>query len=356
MLPRSIKILLTGVGAPGTRGTLYALRHNEDRVRMEILGADIRPEAIGRYWVDRFFILPAPESDDYVDRLLNLCIDNKIEIVVPQTTREVAVLSRLHDVFRRENIRILVADADPIEKSNNKHLLIDVFRELGLPHPASRLATTEAELVDAVTALGYPEKPVVVKPPVSSGMRGFRVIKEEGWDVRRFLNEKPSGEVISLTQLVEILRRGTAWTTLLVSEYMPGPEYSVDAFIGEHAAVAIPRLRRSIRSGISFDNIIEYREDLARLTLDVGRRIGLRYAFGFQFKLDAAGVPKVLECNPRVQGTMVASVFTGANVIWMSVRELLGIPVTAAPEHLRQAEFFRYWGGIGVSGEEIIEI
>ena len=91
-------------------------------------------------------------------------------------------------------------------------------------------------------------------------------------------------------------------------------------------------------------------------TLEAARAMGLSYALGFQFKLDAAGVPKVLECNPRVQGTMVASVFAGANVIWMGVLETLGYPPEASRTPLKPAEFLRYWGGIGIVDGRVMDI
>jgi carbamoyl-phosphate synthase large subunit len=90
--------------------------------------------------------------------------------------------------------------------------------------------------------------------------------------------------------------------------------------------------------------------------LKLAKALGLRYAFGFQFKLDQDGTPKILECNPRVQGTMVASVFSGVNVVWMSVREALGYPVRSIPKKLKSSEFYRYWGGLGTTGRRFEEI
>lgn len=134
-------------------------------------------------------------------------------------------------------------------------------------------------------------------------------------------------------------------------EYLPGAEYSVDAFIGEKLELALPRLREKIRSGITFRSRSDFREDLSRHTLELARHLGLRFAFGFQFKLDAHGTPKLLECNPRIQGTMVASVFSGANLIWFGVKELLGEPIEPKQVSLKPACFYRSWGGVGVSGE-----
>jgi carbamoyl-phosphate synthase large subunit len=249
----------------------------------------------------------------------------------------------------------MVSDASAIASGNDKDEVIKAFQRLGLPAPLCQRTATEEELIAAVRKLGYPGTPVVVKPPVSNGMRGIRILREEAWDVRRFLTEKPQGLEITLEDLIAILRRGE-WPELLVMEYLPGCEYSVDAFIGSQFSVAVPRVRESIRSGITFHSRTELRDDLVEYTLAAGRELGLRYAFGFQFKLADDGTPKVLECNPRIQGTMVASVFSGANVIWFGVRELLQDPVSRLPEPLRASEFLRYWGGVGVEAGDSFEI
>lgn len=351
-----LTILLTGAGAPGTRGTLYALRHNPDGVRIRTVGTDLRPDGVGRLWLDAFYQVPAPEAPAYADTLLALCKAEGVELVLPQTTREIAALACHREAFRAAGIPVMVSDPAAIELANDKGRLLGLFARLGLPHPAFRLTRAPEELRAAAAELGYPGRPVVVKPPISNGMRGFRILREEAWDLRRFLTEKPSGVEIALEELLVILSRGENWPELLVTEYLPGPEYSVDAFLGAQSALAVPRLREEIRSGISFANELEYRRDLVETTLAVGRAIGLRYAFGFQYKLDEAGTAKVLECNPRLQGTMVASLFSGANVIWMGVREALGEPVTEVPVNLVPASFRRFWGGVGMQGGQVYEI
>lgn len=351
----ALTILVTGAGAPGIRGTLYSLRKNGDRRPVRIIGVDADPGVVGCFLVDRFFRVPAPEHDAYLEELVRICRSESVDVVVPQTTREIAVLSRNLAALQAARICTMVSGQAAIETANNKRSVLQTFEKLGLPYPAYQLAGCEAELLRAAEQFGYPQNPVVVKPPVSNGMRGVRVLRQQAWDVGRFLSEKPMGLEISLEDLLAILRRGPGWPELLVTEYLPGPEYTVDAFRGEKVEIALPRLREQIRSGITFRSRTEFHADMAEFTLRAARAIGLRYAFGFQFKLDAAGVPKVLESNPRVQGTMVASVFSGTNVIWMGVKEVLGETIQEAPQPVA-SQFFRFWGGVGVVGECIDEI
>ena len=355
MPTRNVSILLTGVGAPGTRGTIYALRKNFDGAGVKILGTDLREDAIGKYWVSEFSTLPPPESSCYVDEVNRLCSRHGIDLVLPQTTRETMALSAS---LRRVVVPVAVSGGPAVRKANNKFELLRTFERLGLPHPKYFLVKSPSALAKRVGQLGYPDTPVVVKPPVSFGSRGFRVLSGGStWTRRRFLTEKPSAVEATLEDLERILARGggSPYPELLVSEYLPGLEYSVDAFVGKKAQVALPRRRDEIVNGISFRATLEERKDVAGYTLAAAKELGLRYAFGFQFKLDGKGVPKVLECNPRVQGTMVASFFGGVNVIWMAVKEALGEPPAAVRVKRAAATFRRFWGGVGVAEGSLID-
>ena len=356
-MPRSeLNVMITGAGAPGIRGTLYALRQNPDGVKIRSVGTDAKQDVVGRFLVDTFHKVPVPEAAEYIPALLTICSDEKVELVVPQTTREIVILSEFRERFEKEGVRVMVASRQAIADANDKGRLLDSFAALGLPYPQYFRATSETDVIESAHKLGYPERPVVVKPAVSNGMRGLRILMENAWNVERFLSEKPSGAEIALPELLSLLRRGSQWPHLLVTEYLPGPEYSVDAFIGSRERTAIPRLRREIRSGISFKNDLEYRDDLMAYTLKAGGHLGLTGAFGFQFKLDEDGIAKVLECNPRVQGTMVASLFSGINIIWLAVKEALGEPVAIPAISAKPAQFYRFWGGIGVTDDHTFEI
>lgn len=347
---------MTGAGAPGTRGTLFALRQNSDNQRVNVIGVDIKEDVVGKYWVERFYKVPVPESEEYVPQMNEICSKESVDVVLPQTTRETAVLSHRHPEIKS---KVIVSESFAIGRANNKFELLKVCRNLGIPVPKFSLIQSIDGLEKAAADLDYPAKPVVVKPPVSFGSRGLRVIREGTlWNTHRFLEEKPDSTEITLGDLKKILTadKESGFPELLMSEFLPGVEYTVDAFKGNDGSVAIPRLRKQIVNGITFRSTLEYRKDITEYSLKAASELGLRYAFGFQFKMDSAGLPRMLECNPRVQGTMVASYFSGANVIWMAVREALGLPFQEPSRPLKPGEFYRYWGGLALSDSGTSEV
>ncbi|MFP6899549.1 MAG: hypothetical protein VCA36_01315, partial [Opitutales bacterium] len=225
-------ILITGAGAPGIAGTLFALRRNPAQRKLRILGVDVSSHAVGRHLLDGFGILPYPEDNSYLEALASFCLREKLTLILPQTTREVAVLSTAKKEMNDLGIKVIVADAEAVELSNNKYELMRVFEKLDLPVAPYRLTNSQDELRSAATELGYPERPVAVKPPLSNGMRGFRVLTRKPLSRHDFLNCKPSGTETTLEALLSMDLQGEKWPQLLVMEYLPGEEYSVDAFLG----------------------------------------------------------------------------------------------------------------------------
>lgn len=352
MRKKSITVLVTGGGAPGIKGTLYALRNNPDEVPVRVIACDMRDDVIGKYLADRFHIVPSGEKPDFINALLDIADLEDVDVILPQVTRELLPLAENISLFKARGIAVAISQMGSIERGNDKWKVSEAARECGVPYPNGILTRCQVELMQAVRDLGYPAKKVVVKPRLSNGLRGLRILSEELWDVTRFLNEKPGSFEIRLDDLLGILQNGH-WPELIVQEFLPGAEYTVDVFRGRYGTIAIPRLRKEIRSGITFQAKLELRPDLEQYAIRLAEELNLQYAFGFQFKLSEEGVPKLLECNPRVQGTMVTTVFAGCNIIWWAIKEALGDKVIPSKPHqsVDNMRFIRYWGGLAVYGD-----
>lgn len=339
-----VNVLVTGAGAPGIRGTVYSLRNNWDERKMKIVGVDMRDDAVGKYFCDQFHRVPGAKSEDFVSTVLDICRREQIDVILPQVTNELFLFSRFKKNFEDEGIKVAVSGYDQINIANDKHKFMDIVKQAGGLAPESYQVSTWGDLIRAGDKVGYP---FAVKPPVSNGMRGFRVVYEQTDRKKAFYDEKPDNTKVTLRDLYEIL--GDEFPPLLVMEYLPGKEYSVDILSGKDKVYAIvPRARSLIRSGITFNGIVEQRADIIDISRKVTLDLGLEYAHGIQYKEDREGRPRVLESNPRVQGTMVLSTIAGANVIYGSIKLALKEEI---PDFnvCWNAKIFRYWGGIGIN-------
>ncbi len=340
-------VLVTGCGAPGFPGTCHSLRKAAPDVT--IVGTDARTDHAGQYIADEFFQVPLAEDDEFVPAMLEVCAAADVDVVLPQVTRELPVLTGAQEQIEAVGAAVAVSDRATIELANDKARLADVATSAGVPTPETVRVETGDELQRAATSLGYPEDPVVVKPPVSNGSRGVRILDATRDRKRAFYEEKPDGRYATLSGVRDVLSE--SFPALLVMEYLPGEEYTVDAFRpsgGDGESTVVPRRRDQVKSGISFGATPVEDEALISHTNRLATDLGLEAAFGFQFKVDRNGEPCLLECNPRVQGTMVTSTVAGANVIAAAVRDALGEDVPAMDPDW-DVRFHRYWGGLGVS-------
>jgi carbamoyl-phosphate synthase large subunit len=347
-----LKVLITGAGAPGIKGTLYSLKNNFDGRQVNTIGTDARKEVIGKYLCDKFYQIPMASDPKYIEKLFSVCEKENVNVVLPQNTAELFILSESMGKFESLGTNIALSDRKSIDVANNKYKLMSLAKNIGVPTPEFYLVDTFVDLVKFAKILGWPEKPVVVKPPISNGMRGIRIINEYVDLKENFYFEKPTSLNIHMDHLKSIL--GENFPSLLVMEYLPNEEWTVDVLSAEDITV-VTRKRDLIRSGITFEGTCEKNEQLIEYSSLLSKEIGLKYAFGFQFKLDANNVPKLLESNPRVQGTMILSTFAKANIIYGAVK-------CALDENIPKfdirwgTKIMRYWGGIGIDGNVVLDV
>lgn len=351
---RKITVLITGAGAPGIQGTIYSLKNNYDKREIKVVGTDINAFAVGKYLCDDFFVIPpARDSHRYLTKMLDICVNKKVDVILPQNTSELAILSENIALFENKGIKVCISKKNAILNANNKYLIFETAKQLGIPVAESFLASTFNELKESAVKLGWPNKKVVVKPPVSNGSRGVRIISENLDRKKAFYEEKPSSLNTTLDELHSVL--GEEFPELIVMEYLPGDEYTVDVFRDNDHLISIPRKRVMIRSGITFAAILERNESIIKYSNLLAEAINLQYCFGFQFKMSEMNEPLLLESNPRIQGTMIMSTLANANIIYSSVKSLLNEQI---PEFKIdwETEFHRYWGGIGIKNESIERI
>ncbi|MBV6445390.1 MAG: ATP-grasp domain-containing protein [Ignavibacteriales bacterium] len=342
-----ITVLVTGAGAPGIAGTVYSLWQNYDGRHFRIVGTDMKDDVIGRFLCDAFYTIPpVAERSEYLARLLEVCAVERVAILIPQNTAELEVLAEELPAFEDLGVKLLLAGVKGIKSANNKYELLRVAQRLGVAAGNFALARSFDSFLEAAKSFGWPHKRVVAKLPVSNGMRGLRIIDEGLDELSLFLMEKPTAVFVKMDYFRALFDRGLA--ELVVCGFLPGDEYSVDIFRNKEVSVILPRKRLAIRSGISFDTVFEQNRDIINFSATLSEELELVNCFGFQFKLDEEGAPVLLECNPRVQGTMVASLFANQNIIYHGIKNLLGEQIKV-PETDWNARFMRYWGGVGIN-------
>ncbi len=319
-LNKKINVLMTGAGAPGAAGIIKCLLQDPD---INLLICDANPNASGKHIHQNFKQIPKANAPDFISQLKSIAVAEHIQVIMPLVTNELFHFAANKIEFEKYGIKVLVSDYLALQIANNKGRLYTELNKKGIKVPHFHVVNNIAEFEKAVVDLNYPQKDICFKPCVSNGSRGFRIISEQVNEYHLLFNEKPNNTFISLSKIRSILK-DNPFPELLVSEYLPGPEYSVDCLCKEGKAIVIvPRIRTKMKEGISVEgefienkSIINYCEKIIEVLQLTGN-------IGIQVKESEEGEFKLLEINPRVQGTIVAGLGAGINLPLLAVKQAM---------------------------------
>ena len=332
---------MTGGGAPGAPGIIKCLLQAD---WINLLVADADPEAVGRFMHPAFVPIPKATEEHFTEEVLRVCQQYDIKVVLPLVTRELFPLSRAREAFAAQGIRVLVSPAEAIEKANNKAACYQYLQGAGVPVPRFYVARTKEDFIHAAYELGHPQQDFCFKPSVSNGSRGFRIVADSIDESSQLFDQKPYNTYIAYPIALSILS-AKPFPELLVSEHLPGEEYSVDCLAREGTPLlVVPRLRSKMINGISVKGTFVQDEAIIAYCRRIIEAIGLHGNIGIQVKKNAKGEPLLLEINPRVQGTIVAALGAGVNLPLLAVKQELGMQIEQHEGNVAWGtRFSRYW-------------
>ena len=327
-------ILLTCAGGLVSPGIIDNLRSMPETSR--IIGTDVLSEAIGFNMVDKGYVVPAGDAPDYIDVLSIIVEREAVNVIVPCSDEEVLVLSRYKDFFRERGVAILCSPFDVTDVAIDKGSMLTFLKERGLAHPHFHIPTTITELFQAAEDLGYPDRPVVVKPRRGRGGRGVKVLRED----INVLETRDSNEM-RLEWYAEAL--GQNVSELVLMEYLPGEDYSVDVLADRGRLLyVVPRKRIRAILGPSQIGETVWNQPVVDMVEAVVSCFGFDSNVNIQLRCSADDrMPTVYEINPRVSGTIVAGAAAGVDLLRYGIRHSLGLDLPSGIT-MRPVRMIRY--------------
>jgi carbamoyl-phosphate synthase large subunit len=163
--------------------------------------------------------------------------------------------------------------------------------------------------------------PLIIKPRVGSGSRGVRRIDA----FSELVGIQPSRD-------------------LIVQEFLPGTEYSVDVLADANGTIraVVPRERMLVDSGVAVVSRTVRDKGLMSAAAVVAMAVGITHIANVQLRRRPDGTPALLEVNPRTPGTMPLTVASGVNMPALALAATLGNPALYPMTPVRELAVVRY--------------
>lgn len=268
---------------------------------------------------------PAGSGDAFIAQALDVCRRHRIDVFIPG--REMEWVSRAEADFAAAGVRLQVSPASSIATLATKGTTYREAAALGVPVPAHEIVTDIQGFRQAARRLRAAGHQVCMKPDSDHGGNGFRIL-DEGEALLASLGRPPSVRV-SQEVADQLLASVERFDPLVVSEYLPGPELSIDC-LSSPAGELLAALPRS-KGGLEWTR--ELVDDPAALDIAAAlvRAFGLRYLSNVQVKYSrlSNGRPVLLEVNTRAASGLYQSCRAGGvNLPALALRLTLGEDIT----------------------------
>lgn len=324
---RDLTVLVSACGAQFMPGLADCLKQNGER-NIRIIGTDMQIDETVLQMVDKLYQVPRASDPNYVDRLLEICRSENVDVVMPFMSAELIPLIDRKQEFEDIGVKVSVSDRNSVEIANNKYRFYAFLKEQGLTVPKFARIGSASDLLPACEACGYPDNAVCVKATELSGSRGIRIIKP---GVSRFdllFGEKPNSFFTTMEELQMTLNERDTMPEMMAMEYLPGEEGSVD-LIAEGGRILYMAYRESnvnLHSIPQAATLAENKEAYEIAEKVIGA-LGLTGNADLDFKYDADGHPVLMEINPRIAATMKIFKVGGLNLPYLRIKQLLGEPL-----------------------------
>ncbi|MDI3508670.1 MAG: carbamoyl-phosphate synthase large subunit [Clostridiales bacterium] len=270
----------------------------QENIVGRILTADVDTYAPALYKADDYFIVPPVLSEDYINTLLNICLENNVSAVIPLIDTELMILADHKSVFEQHGIKLLVSDQRTVNICADKYLTYEFFKQAGFATPETLLPGK-----DAMT-LSFP---VFLKPRFgSASIDTFKIYDQDELNVFVKRVKEP-----------------------VIQEFIEGKEYTIDVFcdfVGRPIYVT-PRLRLAVRGGEVSKGRVEKNTKLIKTVERMVSELNVCGPLTVQC-ICSEGQYVFTEINGRFAGGSPISIKAGADAPAALYRMLRGDEVT----------------------------
>jgi carbamoyl-phosphate synthase large subunit len=273
----------------------------------EVFVCDSNPDAVSLQEADRAFIVPYTTDSSYFDRLLDICEQNQIGLLISLNDLELPLLARQRERFLKIGTVPIISDPATIDICFDKWKTFEFLTQHQIPSPRTYLSLVDVRSAIASGSLTFP---LVVKPRWGTGSIGIEYPQddEELELAYQLVQKRLARTILADISAVDADR------CVIIQEQIVGTEYGLDILNnldGKYVATAVKR-KLSMRGGETDRAITIISPELT----EIGKKIGQTLQHIGNLDCDVFGDTQgyhVLEMNPRFGGGYPFSHLAGAD-------------------------------------------
>lgn len=277
----------------GSEIGLEIARAFEGIKHVELIGGssvDDHGKFVFKKYVDN---IPKVNEPDFLKTMIEIIDNYDIDYIFPAHDDVVVALAK---VQQKLPCKVIGSPSHTAILSRSKVMTYKFFKSI-ISVPT---VFTKEDLQDEILY------PLFLKPDVGQGSKGtYRVNNQQ--EAIFYLEKDPS---------------------LMILEYLPGEEYTVDCFSDTHGTLQFSgaRQRKRISNGISVNTRIVEDSEIQMIAKKINDHVFFRGTWFFQVKRNRNNKLTLLEIAPRIAGSMALYRMQGVNLPLLSYYCQKGIP------------------------------
>ncbi len=285
----------------GTRNKVVQYFKKEVGEEGKVVATDCSNLAPAVYDADKFYLVPRITAPGYLERILEICMEEHIDGVFSLIDPELSLLAKERERFLEIGTVPIVSDYDLTETCLDKFRMYQMLCRMQIP--TGKCFVDREAFYRAVEA-GEISYPVFVKP-----VKGSASIN---------INKVNSREEVDLLFRLD--------DGLMIQEYMDGQEYGADVYIdmisGKCTSIFVKK-KIKMRAGETDKSVSVKNEDLFDMIRAFVEECGFRGMIDIDlFEID--GKFYLSEVNPRFGGGYPHAYACGVNMPAAVIRNLAG--------------------------------
>lgn len=308
---KGITVLFTSAGRRVELLRAFREACAELKLAGRLLVTDIDPLAPAIHLADEAFLVPAVSDPAYPDKLVEICKQERVDLIFPLIDPDIPILARHRKSIERDYGQVVVVDELVAETTRDKWLTYELFQDIGTPTPRSWLPE---QLGDQAHHF-----PLFVKPRFGSAGKKTFLAKDEN-------------ELAFFCKYVE---------TPIIQEFMEGPEITNDVTCGlkGYVLAVVSRQRIEVRWGeVAKGKTVDH-ADVRAECVRIANTLKAIGPITIQCMLHG-GQPKFTEINARFGGGLPLGISAGVPSPKWYLAQATDIPIEIPPLGTYQKDLY----------------